>query len=120
MRFLEKVTKKTSELVSSAIIKVLAPNSGKVKARTFDNSQEFSNHTKKNEALESVNNFSEPVSNWQRRSNEDLNRLVQQYIPKKKLLSTITHNELAIIQDRLNNRSRNRLGIKAFNAVFWD
>jgi len=115
---LKKVTKKTSELVSSAIIKGLRPIAYKVKTITFDNGREFSDHAKIDEALDSVSYFADPFSSWQRGSNENLNGLVRQYIPKNRPLSTVTHDELAMIQDRLNNRPRKRLGYKTPNEVF--
>jgi IS30 family transposase len=115
---LKKVTKKTSELVSSAIIKGLRPIAYKVKTITFDNGREFSDHAKIDEALDSVSYFADPFSSWQRGSNENLNGLVRQYIPKNRPLSTVTHDELAMIQDRLNNRPRKRLGFKTPNEVF--
>ena len=46
-----KVHKKTSELVRSANIKDLKPISDKVKTITFDNTREFSDHAKIDEAL---------------------------------------------------------------------
>jgi transposase, IS30 family len=69
------------------------------------------------DALDSVSYFADPFSSWQRGSNENLNGLVRQYIPKNRLLSTVTHDELAMIQDRLNNRPRKRLGFKMPNEV---
>jgi IS30 family transposase len=115
---LKKVTKKTSELVSSAIIKGLRPISDKVKTITFDNVLEFSQHAAIDKSLRSKSYFADPFSSWQRGSNENLNGLVRQYIPKNRPLSTVTHDELAMIQDRLNNRPRKRLGFKTPNGVF--
>jgi IS30 family transposase len=115
---LKKVSKKTSELVRSAIIKSLQPISEKVKTITFDNGLEFSQHAEIDKALKSKSYFADPFSSWQRGSNENLNGLVRQYIPKNRPLSTVTHDELAMIQDRLNNRPRKRLGFKTPNEVF--
>jgi len=103
---LKKVSKKTLQLVRSAIIKGLKPISDKVKTITFDNGREFSDHAKIDEALDSVSYFADRFSNWQRGLNENLNGLVRQYIPKTRPLSTVTHDKLATIQDRLNNRSK--------------
>ena len=103
---LKKVSKKTLQLVRSAIIKGLKPISDKVKTITFDNGREFSDHAKIDEALDSVSYFADRFSNWQRGLNENLNGLVRQYIPKNRPLSTVTHDKLATIQDRLNNRSK--------------
>lgn len=51
-KVLKKVTKKTSQLVRSAIIKGLKPISGKVKTITFENNREFSAHAKTGETLD--------------------------------------------------------------------
>lgn len=115
---LKKVSKKTSELVCSAIIKGLEPISEKFKTITFDNGLEFSQHAAIDKALKSKSYFADPFSSWQRGSNKNHNRLVRQYIPKNRPLSTVTHEELAMIQDRLNNRPRKRLGFKTPNEVF--
>ena len=115
---LRKVSKKTSELVGSEIIKGLEPISDKVKTITFDNGLEFSKHAAIDKVLKSKSYFADPFSSWQRGSNENLNGLVRQYIPKTRPLSTVTHDELAMIQDRLNNRPRKRLGFKTPNEVF--
>ena len=115
---LKKVSRKTSQLVRCAIIEGLKPISEKVKTITFDNGLEFSDHAMIDDALDSVSYFADPFSSWQRGSNENLNGLVRQYIPKKRPLSTVTNQELAMIEDRLNNRPRNRLGFKTPNEVF--
>jgi hypothetical protein len=57
-------------------------------------------------------------ADWQRGSNENLNGLVRQFIPKSRPLSTVSDKELAMIQDRLNNRPRKRLGYKTPLEVF--
>jgi hypothetical protein len=44
--------------------------------------------------------------------------LVRQFIPKSRRLSTVSDKELAMIQDRLNNRRRKRLGYKTPLEVF--
>jgi IS30 family transposase len=70
------------------------------------------------DAIDSVSYFADPFSSWQRGSNENLNGLVRQYIPKNLPLSTVIHDELEMIQDRLNNRPRKRLGFKTSTEVF--
>ena len=60
----------------------------------------------------------EPFSSWQRGTNDNLNVLVRQYIPKKRPLSSVTYTELAIIEDLLNNRPRKRLGFKTPYELF--
>jgi IS30 family transposase len=113
-----KVSNKTSDLVSQAIITQLNPVTPLVKTLTFDNGKEFAEHARIDTALKSTTYFADPFASWQRGSNENFNGLLRQYIPKKRPLSTVTNKELRMIQDRLNNRPRKRLGFKTPNEVF--
>ena len=117
---LMKVNHKTSELVSAAVIKKLEPIRDRVKTITFDNGKEFAEHARIDEALGSTTYFADPFSRWQRGSNENFNGLLRQYIPKKRPLSTVTDEELKMIERRLNNRPRKRLGFKTPNQVFHE
>ena len=113
-----KVSNKTSDLVSQAIITKLNAVTPLVKTLTFDNGKEFAEHSRIDAALNSTTYFADPFASWQRGSNENFNSLLRQYIPKKRPLSTVTNKELRMIQDRLNNRPRKRLGFKTPNEVF--
>ncbi len=77
---LKKVTKKTSQLVRSAIITGLKPISDKVKTITFDNGREFSGHAKIDETLDLVSYF---LIRFQPGSADQTKTLmVRQYLPK--------------------------------------
>lgn len=113
-----KVINKTADLVSRAIISKLSPKASLVKKITFDNGKEFAEHSRIDKAIQSTTYFADLIATWQRGSNENFNGLLRQYIPKKRPLSTVTDKEPRMIQDRLNNRSRKRLGFKISNEVF--
>jgi IS30 family transposase len=115
---LRHVTRKTSELVSQAIISSLAPLAQRVKTVTYDNGKEFAGHAVVDKALKSTAYFADPFASWQRGSNENFNGLLRQYIPKKRPLSTVTDDELKMIQDLINHRPRKRLGFKTPHEVF--
>ena len=113
-----KVEKKRSELVSSAIVDKLQPLAARVKTLTFDNGKEFAVHTHIDQQLQSTAYFARPFASWERGSNENLNGLLRQYVPKKRAMSTVSDEEIRMIQNRLNNRPRKRLGLKTPAEVF--
>lgn len=115
---LAKVLRKTADRVSTAIITSLKPIAAMVETLTYDNGKEFAEHSATDKALGAVAYFADPYSSWQRGSNENLNGLVRQFIPKSRPFSTVSDKELAMIQDRLNNRPRKRLGYKTPLEVF--
>ena len=112
------VSNKTSDLVSQAIIIKLNSVTPLVKTLTFDKGKELAQHSRIDAALNSTTYFADPFASWKRRSNENFNGLLRQYIPKKRTLSTVSDAELRMIQDRLHNRPRKRLGFKTPNEMF--
>ena len=113
-----KVSQKTSELVSRAIIEGLRPYMVRVITLTYDNGKEFAGHIQIDQALNSTSYFARPFASWERGSNENFNGLLRQYVPKKRSLNTVTEDEITMIQNRLNNRPRKRLGFKTPAVVF--
>ena len=113
-----KVENKTADLVGAAIVDGLKPFASKVKTLTFDNGKEFCGHAKIDEALGSTSYFARPFASWERGSNENFNGLLRQYVPKKRSMESITDEEIKMIENRLNNRPRKRLGFRTPAEVF--
>jgi IS30 family transposase len=113
-----KVAHKSAHEVSRAIIDGLLPLAKRVKTLTYDNGKEFAWHAQVDTALGSTGYFADPHSPWQRGSNENLNGLLRQYVPKDRPLETVSKEELQMIQNQLNHRPRKRLGYKTPAAVF--
>ncbi len=115
---LGKVKDKSAQAVSQCMCDALAPVLPVVNTITLDNGKEFAQHARVDRALQCQTYFADPYCSWQRGSNENFNGLLRQYVPKGRYLSTLSHKELAMIQDRLNHRPRKRLGFKTPHEVF--
>jgi IS30 family transposase len=89
-----------------------------VKTLTYDNGKEFAAHIQIDQELSSTGYFARPFASWERGSNENFNGLLRQYVPKKRLMNTVDEDEITMIQNRLNNRPRKRLGFKTPAEVF--
>jgi IS30 family transposase len=79
---------------------------------TWDRGMEMAEHQKLAAATDIEVYFAAPRSPWQRGTNENTNKLLRQYLPKKANLAAYSQAELDAIADRLNNRPRKCLGYR--------
>lgn len=115
---IRKVTRKTSDCVTQAILHLLEPIADKVLTLTADNGREFAGHEVVSKRLNAQFYFADPYASWQRGLNENTNGLIRQYFPKNCEFESITHHELKKVMNKLNNRPRKCLGIQTPNQVF--
>ena len=108
MVMIEQLYGKHAEGVSDAIIKRLLPFKDHIHTITSDNGKEFAEHEKVAQALEIDFYFAKPYHSWQRGSNENLNGLIRQYIPKEQNISLLTPQFISEVEKALNNRPRKR------------
>jgi IS30 family transposase len=88
------------------------------KTLTYDRGAEMSMHQSLAKRLHIDIFFCDPYKPSQRATNENFNGLVREYLPKGMDLSTVTTEQLKLIEDKLNNRPRKVLGFKTPNEVF--
>jgi transposase, IS30 family len=98
--------------VADAIIEQMsALPSWFAKTLTWDRGRELARHQRVTAAGIQVY-FADPYSPWQRGSNENINGLLREYLPKGTDLSQHTAEQLQAIQDELNDRPRKRFGYR--------
>ena len=79
---------------------------------TFDNGKEFAEHSQLSQSLDLEIYFALPYRSWQRGTNENTNGLLRQFFPKGTDFSRISHQEVARVEELLNERPRRRLGYR--------
>jgi IS30 family transposase len=111
--------RKTADLVSDTIIKMLKPYRDHVKTITVDNGKEFSFHQQIARALNANVYFAHPYSAWERGLNENTIGLIRQYFTKNMSLQSVNSKQIAFVENRLNNRPRKTLNYRSPNEVFY-
>jgi transposase, IS30 family len=82
------------------------------RSMTFDNGKEFAEHSQLTRRLRLDVYFADPYASWQRGTNENTNGLLRQYFPKGTDFTRISHDEVARVEQSLNERPRKRLGYR--------
>jgi transposase, IS30 family len=88
------------------------------KTFTYDRGSEMARHLEFTAATGIDVYFCDPHSPWQRGSNENMNGLVRQFLPKGMDLSTVTPQALVYIENMLNDRPRKILGFRTPREVY--
>jgi transposase, IS30 family len=79
---------------------------------TLDNGVENTKHEKLAKKLDIAIYFCDPYSSWQKGGVENLNKLIRRFIPKGCDIAQFSHQQIAAIEDKLNNTPRKCLNYK--------
>ena len=106
------ILRKTAELVTEAIITLLAPWKAWGATITDDNGREFSGHQTIAEALACQGYLARPSHSWERGLNEKSHGLRRQYFPKGRRLATVSREAVDAAVAVMNHRPRKCLGFQ--------
>ena len=89
------------------------------KTITADNGTEFHDYEAVEKATLAKFYFATPYHSWERGSNENLNGLLRQYLPKRSNLKGLTQRQCDALAQLLNTRPRKRLGYRTPEECFY-
>jgi len=90
------------------------------KTLTWDRGMEMAKHQDFSVATDMDVYFCDPRSPWQRGTNENTNRLLRQYFPKKTPLGHFTQDDLNAVAQELNERPRKTLDYQTPSEVLFE
>jgi IS30 family transposase len=101
---------KDTETVVQAVAKQVKHLPSELRlSMTWDRGMEMARHKEFSIATDFAVYFCDPQSPWQRGTNENTNRLLRQYFPKKTDLSPFSQADLNRVARQLNQRPRKTL-----------
>jgi transposase, IS30 family len=118
LAIIRKLDSKNALELANATIQALTPYKGMLHTITSDNGKEFAFHQLIAKELNIDFYFARPYHSWERGANENLNRLIRQYFPKKTDFAGITNQDVERVQHVLNTRPRKRLTFEAPLTIF--
>lgn len=113
-RFLlcEKVPNRESGMARLAVVKLLKQARLPVRSVTFDQATEFAESLEMEQELGVGVYFAHPHSPCEQPTNENINGLIRQFIPKRSKVSALPDDDIWAIVAKLNFRPRKCLGWK--------
>lgn len=117
--FIKRTIDKSANSIQDAMEMIYDNSIIPFKTITYDNGTEFCNHQEIAMNLGCNIYFARPYRSCDRGLNEHTNGLIRRFFPKKTDFSKITDDEIAIVQDKLNNRPRKALGFLTPNEVMY-
>jgi IS30 family transposase len=107
-----KLKARTADQATAAAAAVMRRHPQWFRTLTFDNGTEFHNYETLERRFGVTCYFATPYHSWERGSNENLNGLLRQYLPKRTSLKHLSQRECNLIAMQLNKRPRKRHGFK--------
>lgn len=110
---------KNATPLAKVVVNLLMAYKDSLHTITSDNGTEFAGHEFIAEKLNIKYFFCHPYSSWERGLNEYTNKLIRQYIVKGSNFNLYSDNYIALIQNKLNQRPREKLNFKSPSKLFY-
>jgi IS30 family transposase len=118
LAIIKKLESRTAAEVNRAAADAIKEYEGNFKTLTLDNGTEFHGYKDLEEKFSLKCYFATPYHSWERGSNENLNGLIRQYLPKGVCMQEVTQTYCDAMGLRLNSRPRKRYGYRTPQAVY--
>ena len=111
---------KNAKGLADIVVAILMPYKQHVQSITSDNGTEFAEHQFITKKLNTDFFFAHAYSSWERGLNENTNKLIRQYIPKKETFERYNEQYIKEIQHKINNRPREKLKFNNPKHIFYN
>jgi IS30 family transposase len=118
LAIIKKLQSRTAAEVNRAAAEAIREHEGQFKTLTLDNGTEFHGYKELEQRFVLKCYFATPYHSWERGSNENLNGLIRQYLPKGVCMREVTSSYCGALELRLNSRPRKRYGYRTPREVF--
>jgi transposase, IS30 family len=118
LAIIKKLESRTAAEVNRAAAEAIREHEGQFKTLTLDNGTEFHGYKELEQGIALKCFFATPYHSWERGSNENLNGLIGQYLPKGVCMREVTSSYCSALELRLNSRPRKRYGYRTPQEVF--
>lgn len=105
-----KLPDRTTHSLNARVIELIRGDWARFKTITADNGTEFHQYKKIEQDTGVKFYFATPHHSWERGSNENMNGLIRQYLPKGQSMKNLTQEDCERIASKLNHRPRKRYG----------
>jgi len=113
-----KLAARTIVVTNRRICQLMLRHPNRFKTITADNGTEFHGYAAIEVATGTKFYFAQPYHSWERGSNENMNGLIRQYLPKGKSMKELNQQQCNAIAKRINDRPRKRYGYKTPAELF--
>ena len=114
-----KLLDKSTASLNKKTIALINRDPTAFKTITSDNGTEFHRYQKIEDSCNTKFYFANPYHSWERGSNENVNGLIRQYLPKTESMASITQQQCDRIAMKLNQRPRKRYDYKTPEEMYY-